>query len=161
MSNINVLFIILGTGIGVITSVAILLPLLKKKGINADDILKKADTAIDGADGVIQIADKIIPNNPAINILKVVEKYAKIGVGQAEQMYIASNLNGDERNTKAKDTVYTALDLMGIQKTPQIEKIIDGTVEAEVLALGHKETDNTPKKIVIDTPTEASKTIPQ
>ena len=160
MSNVNLLFAILGTGIGVVTSVAVFLPLLKKKGVNTGEILKKADTALDGANGVIQIADKIIPNNPAINILKAVEKYAKIGVGQAEQMYIASNLNGDERNAKAKDTIYAALDLLGVQKTPQIQKIVDGTVEAEVLALGHKD-DKAPEKVVIDDPQEASQTIPQ
>lgn len=146
MSNLMILGLVLGVSLGVIATILVLFPLLKKKNIKTDEILAKVDTALTGADGVIGIADKVIPNNPIINVLKLVEKYVHIGVGQAEQLYLASNLSADERNAKAKDTINTALKMLNIEITPEIDKIIDGSIESEVLALGHKPVDEKAKE---------------
>ncbi|MBZ9633219.1 hypothetical protein [Clostridium sp. FP1] len=41
----------------------------------------------------------ILPNNPTVIILKTIEKWAKIGVGNAEQLYHSGEVTGEERAT--------------------------------------------------------------
>lgn len=82
---------------------------LKRKGINTQDVLEKTDKALTVTESVINVANEILPNNPIVNGLKVVEKYAHVGVNQAEQLYLTSQLKPDERNAKAKETIYAAL----------------------------------------------------
>lgn len=123
------------------------IPYLKKKGIDTEDVLKKTDVVLDGADVVIGIADKIMPMNPIVSILKIVDKYVHIGVSQAEQLYLTSLLPKDERNAKARETIYAALNLLKINRTPEMERIIDGAIETEVLALGHKEPSEAEKEV--------------
>lgn len=106
-----------------------------------EDILNKTEKGLEAREGVIKVVDTILPNNPVINILKIVEKYAQIGVGYAEQLYIGSELQANERDDKAKDIVYSVLKILNIEVTPDMQKIIDGAIEAEVLTLGHKPTD--------------------
>ena len=107
------------------------------KNKNIEKIFGVTDKVIDGTDSLIKIADSIVPNNPILNTIKIIEKYAKIGVYHSEQLYIDSKLNGEERNDKAKETIYSVLKELKINITPNISKIIDGAIEAEVLALGH------------------------
>lgn len=111
-----------------------------KKGKDPQKYLKKADTALTDAQAVTDVVNKVIPNNPMVKIIGLIEKYAHVGVTEAEQLYLASKLPAEERNAKAKDTIYTALGLIGIQKTDAIDKIIDGVIESECLALGHSKT---------------------
>lgn len=112
-----------------------------KKNNNIEKLFNTSDKIIDGADSIIKIVDTIIPNNPVLNVIKVIEKYAKVGVHEAEQLYINSKLESNERKNKAKETVYSILKELKINVTPNISKIIDGAIEAEVLALGHAPID--------------------
>ena len=146
MQNLLNVGTILGVTFGVGAAVLFLMPFLKKKNVKVDEVLKKMDTVLNGADAFITVADKILPVNPIVDILKVVEKYARIGVNQAEQLFIASKLGKDERNAKSKETIYAALKLLNIKVTPGIEKIVDGAIEAEVLALGHKDLTEAEKQ---------------
>ncbi|MPQ32426.1 hypothetical protein E4V42_13390 [Clostridium estertheticum] len=138
MQNLLNVGTILGVTLGVVTTMLVLFPLLKKKGIKVDEVLQKVDMALNGADAVITVADKIMPVNPVLDTLKVVEKYGHIGVHQAEQLCINSKLGKDERNAKSKETIYAALKLLNIEPTEEIDTIINGIIEAETLALGHK-----------------------
>lgn len=117
------------------------IPALKNRGIDVKKYIDGADTVIEKANTIIEATDSILPNNPIVNTIKVVEKWAKIGVDYAEQLYNTSKIEKDGRNDKAKEQVYTALKLLGLEITPDIDKIIDGTIEAEVLALGHTPVD--------------------
>lgn len=135
----NIVLITIGVTLGIGGTVMALLPLLKKKGVQTQEILKKADTILDGANTIVNVADKLLPNNPIVDIMANVSKYAHIGVHEAEQLYLASNLSKNDRSIKAKETISTALKLMGIDITEEIEKVIDATIEMECLALGHKD----------------------
>ncbi len=146
MQNLLNVGTILGATFGVGAAVLFLMPFLKKKNIKVDEVIKKIDAVLDGTDAIITVADKILPVNPIVDILKVVEKYAHIGVHQAEQLFIASKLGEDERYVKSKETIYAALKLLNIKVTPGIEKIVDGAIEAEVLALGHKDLTEAEKQ---------------
>lgn len=113
------------------------LPFFIKKGVNVSEYIKTADNVVDKAGIVVAASDKILPDNPTINILKLITDWAQKAVHGAEQLYIASQLPPDQRKEKAKETIYAALKLSNVNITPELEKVIDGAIEAEVLALGH------------------------
>jgi hypothetical protein len=136
-----VLFIVI-VCIAVVTAIYIILPLAVKRGIDVSKELSKAEGALNVASTVIDTVDKVMPNNPIINVVKVVKDWTIDAVHEAEQMYLASQLDKDARYNQAKDTVYSALKLSNIEVTPEVEKIINGTIQAECLALGHTD-DNT------------------
>ncbi|MEY8001811.1 hypothetical protein AB8U03_16745 [Clostridium sp. Mt-5] len=93
MTNLNVLFIVLGLAVGVGSTVLILLPFLKKKGVNTADVLQKVDTGLQEVKKYTDAAKALVPGNKFLNILSVIEKYAEIGVGQAahNSMYLLSS----------------------------------------------------------------------
>lgn len=135
----NIILIAIGTTLGVGITSMVLLPLLKRKGIKTNEILKRTDDILNGADAIINVADKLLPNNTIVNTMATIEKYVKLGVHEAEQLSLATDLNKEDRNKKAKETIYASLKIMGIEIDPDIEKVIDATIEMECLALGHKE----------------------
>lgn len=116
------------------------IPALKNRGVDVKEYIDGADTVIKKANTIIEATDSILPNNPIVNTIKVVEKWARIGVNYAEQLYNTSKLEKEERNDKAKEQVYTVLEMLHIERTPEIDKIIDGAIEAEVLVLKSKTT---------------------
>ena len=63
---------------------------------------------------------------------------ANVGVGQAEQLYNIGQLEPGERKDAARQYVTQAVALMGVEVTPEVTKLIDGAIEAEVLNLRHK-----------------------
>lgn len=145
MNNYIMVGIVLGVTFIVGGAVFYGFPKLKEKKIDVSPLMEKAEIVLDGANSVIQVADKILPGNSTVNILKVVEQYAIKGVRAAEQLYLTSKLEKEQRKDKSKEVIYAALTTLGIERTAEIDKIIDGTIEAEVLALGHK--DDTAKAI--------------
>lgn len=67
MLNIELVSGVIGVTVGIGGTVIALLPTLKKKGVNTENVLEKIDTVLTGVDSLINVADKIIPNNPANN----------------------------------------------------------------------------------------------
>ena len=147
MQNLLNVGTILGVALGIGAAVLFLMPFLKRKNIKVDEVIKKMDAVLDGADAVINVADGILPVNPIVDVLESICKYAHIGVDQAEQLYIASKLGKDERNAKSKETTYAALKLLKVEVTPDVKKIVDAVIEAEVLALGHKDLTESEKQV--------------
>lgn len=139
MNNATIIGITLLVTLGIMGVVVGLMPILAKKGINVNEVLEKTDMVVYGVGTAVGIADKLFPNNPTVDIVAKIQNYARLGVHEAEQLYIASYLNKNERNVKAKDTIYAALKLLNIERNAEIDTIIDGAIEAECLALGHKE----------------------
>lgn len=137
-NNLLIVIATIGTTFGIVGTVVGAIPCLTRNGVNVQGTLKNMDKGITVADEVLTVANEILPNNSIINGLKIVDKYAHIGVNEAEQLYLTSQLRADQRLAKAKETIQAALNAGNITITPQIEKIINGAIEAEVLALGHK-----------------------
>lgn len=123
----------------VVYFINIILPKLDKNHIDVSGNLEKAEKVIDTVNVVADTANSILPGNPAVLGLKVVAEWAKKAVGEAEQLYISSKLDKDGRNAKAKETVYAALKVANVELTPELEKAIDGAIEFETNALGHKD----------------------
>lgn len=139
-SSVLVILTVLIT-LAIVASITVVVPLVKNKGVNIPTALNNVENGLETAGTLLKTADAILPNNPAINILKIVDSIAKTGVSGAEQLYVASQLAADQRNAKAKEIVNAALKVANIETTPELEKVIDGTIEAEVLALGHAPAD--------------------
>lgn len=146
MSNLNIMVVVLGVALGIGASVLIGFPLLKKKGVNTEELIKDVDLAAKAIEGVAAVSNVIAPNSPATAILDVIKDWAKEGSHQAEQLCIASKLDKDERNAKAKESVYAVLDMLKIKRTDDIDKLIDTAIEAECLALGHKDQTEAEKQ---------------
>ncbi len=138
MNNISLISLIIGLAVGVIVASGIFLPALKKKGIDAGSVLEQASNTIGVINKTFDSLKTIMPDNPAVNMIDKILDWAYIGVEQAEQLYLIGRIKGDERKAAAIDFIRESLNLTGIEITPSIEKIIDGAVEASVLALGHK-----------------------
>lgn len=146
MSNVQIVTLIAVITIVVSVMELYVFPMLRKKKIDAQDILQKTDKGLNAAGAVIDVADEILPGNPAIAILKLAKNAAQNGVDHAEQLCISSQLDENQRNTKARETAWDVLKYAGVKETPDLDKIVDSFLEAGVLALGHK------------IPTEAEKT---
>ena len=141
LSNpIIIVCIIAATSI-VTLSIEKLIPTLAKKNDNIEKGIDTAKTIVNETGNIIEIADSVLPNNEVINVLEIIEKWAKKAVDCAEQLYKTSKLEKDERNNKAKEQIYSLLEMLNVKRTTEIDKIIDGTIEAEVFALGHSPTD--------------------
>ncbi len=137
MDNISLVSLIIGLAVGVIAASGILLPVLKKKGIDAGMVLEQASNTVGVINNTFDSLKTLLPDNPAINIIDKILDWASIGVEQAEQLYLIGKIEGEERKGAAIDFIHESLTLAGIEITPSIDKIIDGAVEASVLALGH------------------------
>ncbi len=115
---------------------------LKKKKVDIPKVISMVEQTTDVATPVIDLAKKIAPNNPIVNIAELIKDWAKTGAKNAEQLYYSSQLtDGQERLNIAKNTVYVVLKEYGIEPNENQEKIINDTVEAAVNDLGHNKTE--------------------
>ncbi|WPC42785.1 hypothetical protein [Clostridium sp. JS66] len=139
MLSVQTIQIIIASGVvgGVIGFIAGI-PYLKKKGI---DVSKGIDTA-KAADPVINAASTLLPNNKAIDILKTIEKWSTIAVGQAQQLYYAESIEKDERISTAQNVVYNALLELNIPLDENKKNLINAAIENAVKDLGHNKTED-------------------
>ncbi|MEY8001442.1 bZIP transcription factor [Clostridium sp. Mt-5] len=149
MTNLNVLFIILGLAVGVGATVLILLPFLKKKGVNTADVLQKVDNGLQEVKKYTDAAKALVPGNKFLNILSVIEKYAEIGVGQAAQLNVSSQLPADQRKKSAENYVYSVLNKLGINVDENIKTIVSGVIENKVYDLKTPEEKKTAQQTAV------------
>ena len=125
--------------IGVIAAVAVMLgfvlPYLKRRGV---DIERLIDQTKDALATVNKTLDIVRPFLTSAEVFDRIIEAAHVGVGNAEQLYHAGKLNAGERNAAARQYIEDSLRLIVIEVTPEVQRVIDGAIEAEVLALGHK-----------------------
>lgn len=142
-SNVNVLLVIIALVAVMFAVTVVMIPYLKKKGINISGILTAAETGLDTADLAVDGLKGFLPSSPTVLIVDKVIDWAKKGVEAAEQLYHINGITGDQRKAEATKFVYDALGVAKISITPEIEKIIDACIEAAVFVMGHapKEDD--------------------
>lgn len=125
---------VLGVTIGVF-------PYLKKKGYPIDKTLDTAKDVLQKAGSALDVAGEILPANPAINILKTIQNWAKIAVGNAEQLYHAGDIEKDERATVAEQVVMNVLKELNITIDDNKKTLIDAAIKEAVNNLGHAPVD--------------------
>ena len=135
MTNLTILFTIIGLAVGVGATVLVFLPYLKKKGVDTGEILGKVDAGLKEVRKYTDAAKSIVPGNKFLNILSIIEHYAEIGVGQAQQLNISSQLPADQRKKSAEDYVYSVLQKLGIEVDDNVKAIVSGVIESKVYEL--------------------------
>lgn len=112
-----------------------LFPFLSKRGINAGEVLGKIDSGLDIAQKAVEAIKEIAPATPYLSTAKAIIDFADEGVEKAEQLYKANQISADARKAEAIQLTKDLLTAAKVEITPQIEKIIDGCVEAAVFTL--------------------------
>jgi FtsZ-binding cell division protein ZapB len=151
MSDLSILFTIIGIAVGVGATVLFLLPYLKKKGIDTENILQKVEDGLQEVKKYTDAAKAIVPGNKFLNILSIIEHYAEIGVGQAQQLNISSQLPADQRKKSAEDYVYSVLNKLGIEVDGNVKTIVSGVIENKVYELKSPEEKKTAQQTAVQT----------
>ncbi|KOF57577.1 MULTISPECIES: hypothetical protein [Clostridium] len=131
---ISVLFGVLG---GVLGTIIFLFPYLKSKGVDLKSVLSDIENVVDVSGKAIDVISGIVPNNKAVNILEIIEKWAKIAVGDAEQLYHAGDISKDGRAEIAESVVYSVLKEMNINIDDNKKELINAAIKNAVNDLGH------------------------
>lgn len=148
LSNGMILGIVIAVSTGVTVLTNLVIPLLKKKGITATNTLDVADTVLQESASVIKMIQGVAPSIPYLDLVATVIKLADIGVKKAEQLCKIGEINTKERKEDATAYVLDILKISKIEVTPDLQKVIDGAVQASVLALGHKDGKTDGKNII-------------
>lgn len=136
-NNYETVAIIISIIVGVLGTLAVVYPRLKKEGISAGTILKEAEEGVEDVGSVIRVVQEFVPSK-ALNILSIVDNLALKATKAAQQLYISSQLSIDQRKSSAKDSIIAGLKAFNIPITDNLEIVIDAAIE----------------KCVIDTKTE-------
>ena len=137
-TDTNAILIIVAAVAVIVAACAVIFPWLKRKGVDIAPAYSAAGGVLDGAGAITNALKAVFPKSLIANVADKIISYAKTGVEKAEQLYIIHKITGADRKTEATAFVYEALALAGIAISPAIDKIVDGAIEAAVLALGHE-----------------------
>ena len=108
---------------------------LQKKGIDVQNALQKAQSGLTLADQVVDGISALSPALPGISVVDKIIEWAQKAVDNAEQLLKSQQIPEADRKAKAVEMVKSCLSSAGIPLTPELEKVIDGAIEAAVLAL--------------------------
>lgn len=139
--NIKMVLMVVCVIIGVLGLTIGMFPLLKKKGYPVEKTLDTAEDVIDKAGSALDVAGEILPANPTINILKIIQSWAKTAVGNAEQLYHAGDIGKDDRATIAEQVVLNVLKELNITIDDNKKTLIDAAIKEAVNNLGHAPVD--------------------
>lgn len=138
MNNPQTLFIVLAVIALAVLAIAFILPYLKRRGVDVDTLLSNAKDALLTVNKTLDTIRPFLPATPGLALFDKILAAASVGVGNAEQLYHVGKLEAGGRKKEAKEYIVTTLNLIGVDITPEVDKLIDGAIEAEVLSLGHK-----------------------
>lgn len=135
MDNTMMVILIVGIVAAVMAGVCLLFPMLIRKGLNVNGTLEGTSNVLDTAGLVVDGLTGIFPESAALTVVDKIIDYAKQAVKAAEQMYKAAMIQADERKDKAREIIYECLKVAQIEVTPDVEKVVDGLIEAAAFAL--------------------------
>jgi hypothetical protein len=138
MNDFQTLLVVLGVIAVTAIIVAFVLPQFRKRGVDVKTVLDHAQETMDFAMRVMDTVRPFLPENAGVDTFDSIMAAARTGVGNAEQLYIIGQLEPDKRKEAARQYIRDAVKLMGVEVTPEVDRLIDGAIEAEVLELGHK-----------------------
>lgn len=139
-SELLTYIIIFTVALAVVGIVVGLVPYLKKKGINLTPYFATANNVVTTANYTVDFLNEALPNSKVVDILEIIAKWAKIAVGNAEQLYHTGEIKKDERAEVANRVVNNVLEILNIKVTDNLRVLIDAAIEEAVNALGHETT---------------------
>ena len=132
MTTLLICLAILAAAVWIVTKAA---PYLKENSANLTAAIARVRDAITLTNKALDTVRPFLPAPGAGAFDKIVSA-AKIGVEHAEQLHRIGSLPADSRKYAARDYVFRALKLAGVEITSDVEKLIDGAIEAEVFEIG-------------------------
>lgn len=138
MTGTQILLIVLGVIAFAAIAIAFIFPYLKRKGIDVDKVLGQTKDALGTINKTLEIIRPFIDDKSSISIVDKICSIASIGVGNAEQLYHIGQLEAGDRKDEAYKYITDSLKLIGVDITPEVDRVIEGAIQAEVLGLGHK-----------------------
>ena len=138
MNNMETLLIVLGIVGAVSVIVSVLLPLLKRKGVDVGAFIERTKDVLSTVDGVLEVVRPFMDEAQSIDTFDKITGIAHIGVGNAEQLYLLGEIQPEQRKEAAHSYIISAAQMLGVEITPEVDKLINGAMEYEVLQLGHK-----------------------
>jgi len=135
MENWGIVFLIVGIVLLVFVLLRYGFAFLHKKGVDISGALNVAENGVDAADKIVDALISVVPENYYLKIIDRVIVWAKEAVQRSEQLYKISAIEEDQRKTEAEKYIYEILELSKIEITPELKKVVDGSIEAAVFAL--------------------------
>ena len=136
-TNLQTLLIVMAIVFFVALIIAVVLPFLKRKGVDVDNVLESAKTVLSTANATMETLRPFLPAGAGADTFDKIMSAAQVGVANAEQLCHIGKLPADKRKEAARQYINEAVKMMGIDMTPEVGKLIDGAIEANVLELGH------------------------
>lgn len=134
----------------VLLGVTLLIPYLIKKGVNMSSAIATTGEAIQTADLVVDGLTGIFPETKALAVVDKIIEYAKQGVKAAEQMYKASLIEADKRKAEATNIIFDCLKVAEIEITPEVQKVVQGLIEAAVFVMPKTNEGETAVSVSVD-----------
>lgn len=150
MNNIQILTIIAAAAAGFALAAGVFIPLLKKKGVKAEQIIDTAQAGLETADKIADGVQAMLPDVPGVALVGNIIDWARKGVDAAEQLYKAGTVTKEQRKEQAVQLVVNCLTAANIEVTPDVQKVIEGCVEAEVFALPQTHTSENKERYTQD-----------
>ena len=138
MNNVETLLLALASAALVFAAVALIIPALRKRGFDPEAALTNANKTIASLTGALSLARPFLAESEGLKKIDTAIEVAKVGVRNAEQLCLLEKLPPEERNGYAKRYAADTLRSIGFEVTPEMQAVIDGAIEAEVMTLGHK-----------------------
>lgn len=138
MNNLQTLIIVIALLVFVGVILGIVLPLLKRKNVDVDGIIKTAQNTLATVNTTMDTLRPFLTEVKGVDTFDKVVSAAGVAVEQAEQLSMIGKLEADKRKVAARQYAVDALNLMKGDVTPEGDRLIDGAIEAKVLALGRK-----------------------
>lgn len=139
-NNLLGVIAMLGTTVGVLGIVLGILPYAKKKDINVDGAIKELNSKGELIQAAVDEIKPILPTQ-AQGVINLIEKWAPIAAGNAEQLYHAGDISKDDRAGAAESVVLNVLKEMNITVDDNKKALIDATIKNAVNDLGHAPAD--------------------
>lgn len=108
---------------------------LSKHGVNVQKGLETTDNGLTIANTIVDALKAAMPENKVVSVIDKITGYAQTGVQAAEQLAKSGQITADQRKEEAQKYITTALNMAGIEITPEIQTAIDGAVECAVVTL--------------------------
>ena len=132
--SITAMIIVIVAAIAIVT-ICYTCVYLNKHGINVQKGLETTDNGLTIANTIVDALKTAMPENKVISVIDKITDYAQTGVKAAEQLAKSGQISAEARKAEAQKYIITALNMAGIEITPEIQTAIDGAVECAVTAL--------------------------
>ena len=147
-NNLETLLIVFAVIAAVGLILAFVLPFLNRRGVDVPAILEQAKDLVNTGSQVFDTVKPFLPESVGLGTFDKILGAVHVGVGQAEQLYNIGELPKEERKAAAREYIIDTLNLMNVEVSPEVERVIDGAIEAEVLGLKSHDNFLTVEEIV-------------